>query len=100
ARAVYNFAVARIFETISDAGLEPWETPLPCPGASQQWTLSFAKIAALQNLSLSDFNIRPADRYQFEGRLVVQQAEKEGLGAPLVINTRDIDITRIDPFAQ
>lgn len=100
ARADYNFAVARIFETINDAGLEPWNTPVPCPGASQAWTLSFKKVTALQNLSLSNFNIRPADRYQFEGRLVVQQAAKEGLGAPLVINTKDVDVTKIDPFAQ
>ncbi|MCE9519694.1 MAG: alpha/beta fold hydrolase [Verrucomicrobia bacterium] len=100
ARADYNFAVARIFETINDAGLEPWNAPVPCPGASQTWSLSFKKIAALGKLSLSDFNIRPADRYQFQGRLVVQQSDKAGLGAPLVINTRDIDVTKIDPFAQ
>ncbi len=100
ARADYNFAVARIFETIHDAGLEPWNAPVPCPGASQTWNLSFSKIKALQNLSLSDFNIRPADRYQFEGRLVVQQSDKAGIGAPLVINTKDIDITKTDPFAQ
>jgi len=100
ARTDYNFAVARIFETINDAGLEPWNAPVLCPGASQQWNLSFKKITALQNLSLSSLCIRPADRYQFEGRLVVKQADKEGLGAPLVINTKDIDVTKIDRFAQ
>lgn len=100
ARADYNFAVARIFEVINDAGLEPWKAPLQCQGASQQWSLSF-KAEGLQKLKLdpSSFAIRPADRYQFKGRLVVQQTEKEGLGAPLVVNSK-IDLTQIDPFAQ
>jgi hypothetical protein len=35
ARADYNFAVARVFEVINDAGLQPWKTPLQCPSASQ-----------------------------------------------------------------
>lgn len=100
AQSDYNFAVARIFETIQDAGLEPWNAPLPCPGANQTWNLSFTKPKSLNNFSLSDFSIRPADRFQFKGKLVVQQNDKPGLGAPLVINTKEIDITQIDPFAQ
>lgn len=99
ARADYNFAVARIFEAINDAGLEPWKAPLQCQGAGQPWSLSF-KAEGFQKLNPSNFVIRPTDRYQFEGRLVVQQSQKEGLGAPLVVNSKDFDVTKIDPFAQ
>ena len=99
ARADYSFAVARIFEVVNDAGLEPWKAPLQCPGAGQPWSLSF-KADGFQKLNPSNFTIRPTDRFQFEGRLVVQQSQKEGLGAPVVINSKNFDITKIDPFAQ
>jgi pimeloyl-ACP methyl ester carboxylesterase len=101
ARADYNFAVARVFEVINDAGLQPWKTPLQCPGASQTWNLSF-QAEALKKLKLdpSIFQIRPADRFEFKGRLVVDHCVKEGIGAPVIVNTRDFDITTLDPFAQ
>ncbi len=35
----YNFAVGRIFEVIHDSGLEPWKTPLICPGAGGELDL-------------------------------------------------------------
>jgi pimeloyl-ACP methyl ester carboxylesterase len=96
--ADYNFAVARIFDVIHESGLDPSTAPLLCPGATQQW--SFTLQAKTRNhYNLSNFKLLPADRYRFKGRLVVDQAEKPGLGAPLVAVSK-IDVTKIDAFAQ
>lgn len=98
ARSDYNFAVARIFGVIHEAGLEPWKAPLSCPGESQSWKLSLIP-GAKPHYNLSQFDLLPADRYQFKGRLVVHQPPKEGLGAPLVAVGKT-DFTATDPFAQ
>ncbi len=99
ARADYNFAVARIFETFSTAGLEPWKAPLSCPGAGQTWTFSL-KTDGNPAHNPSNFKIRPVDRYQFKGRLVVNDCAKDGLGAPIVVDTKDYDLTKQDKFAM
>src|SRR5690349_4028901 len=28
----YNYAVSRLFEVLHESGLEPWKTPVKCPG--------------------------------------------------------------------
>lgn len=99
ARADYNFAVGRIFEIINDAGLEPWKAPLLCQGVSQVWNLSINADDRPQ-YNPANYRFVPADRYKFKGRLVVQQSQKEGLGAPLVVVSKVPDATKIDPFAQ
>ncbi len=99
ARADYNFAVARIFEVIADAGLEPWSAPLHCPGGGHEWSLSF-KADPRPDHNPANYSLVPADRYRFKGRLVVQQDEKAGVGAPLVARSKVPDATKIDPFAQ
>ncbi|MCX6874068.1 MAG: alpha/beta fold hydrolase [Verrucomicrobia bacterium] len=99
ARLDYNFAVARIFGIINDAGLEPWKAPLRCPGASQSWKFSLKRDPQPQR-NPSHFKIEPADIYNFKGTLVVQRTVKDGLGAPLVVMSKDIDPEKLDPFAQ
>ncbi len=99
ARADYNFAVARIFDVIREAGLEPWKAPLVCQGATQAWNFSL-KADLRPGYHPSNFELRTADRYQFKGRLVVDQAQKEGIGAPLVAVSKNIDPTKVDAFAQ
>lgn len=84
ARADYNFAVGRIFEVIHDAKLEPWKAPLTCPGATQEWIFAM-KSDERPERNPANYSLLPADRYSFEGRLVVKQDDKEGLGAPLVL---------------
>ncbi len=61
ARADYNFAVARIFEIVHDAGLEPWKAPLQCPGASQEWNFSLKadRAAGAQSVQLQPPARRP-----------------------------------------
>lgn len=80
----YNFAVARIFGVIHDAGLEPWKAPLRCPGEAKVWTFSI-KREAQADRNPSNFDIRPADVFRFKGKLVVRSAYKDGIGAPLVV---------------
>lgn len=98
ARADYNFAVARIFDTLHEAGLEPWKAPLPCPGADRAWLFSL-KADPRPERHPSLYTVRPTDRYEFKGRLVVGNSGKDGLGAPLVATSR-VDGTKLDAFSQ
>lgn len=95
----YNFAVGRIFEVIHAAGLEPWKAPLSCPGADGNWSFSVASDDKPEH-DPSHFRILPADRYQFRGSLVKERTLKYGLGAPMVIASKDFDPTKFDPFIQ
>ena len=93
----YNFAVARIFGIIHDAGLEPWKAPLHCPGAARVWNFSILSDSKAGR-DPADFVIRPADVFKFKGTLVVQRTLKEGLGAPLVVVSKDAKPGKIDTF--
>jgi pimeloyl-ACP methyl ester carboxylesterase len=93
----YNFAVARIFGVIHRAGLEPWKTPLPCPGAAHVWKFSIDRDSK-PGRNPSDFDIRPADTFDFRGTLVVQRTLKEGIGAPLVVESKAAEPGRIEKF--
>jgi len=99
ARKDYNFAVGRIFEVIHAAGLEPWKSPVTCPGADGNWSFSVASDGKPEH-DPSHFRILPADRYEFRGKLVKERAVKDGLGAPMIIASKDFDPTKFDPFIQ
>ncbi|MDR3406107.1 MAG: alpha/beta fold hydrolase [Chthoniobacter sp.] len=99
AQADYNFSVGRIIEAINDSGLQPWKAPLLCPGANGKWIFSF-RTAQYRGWDAADFELRPADRYDFKGRLIAQRSIKAGLGAPVVATSQGIDLTKTDQFAQ
>ena len=69
----YNFAVARIFGIIHRAVLEPWKTPLSCPGAARVWNFSIDRDSK-PGRNPSDFDIRPADTLISAVYLVVSSA--------------------------
>ena len=71
----YNFAVGRIFEVIHDSGLQPWKSPLICPGASGDWNFSMTHDGKPEH-DPSHFRILPADRYQFKGTLVRERTRQ------------------------
>ena len=99
ARDDYNFAVSRIVEIVNQSGLQPWKEPVRCPGARGEWI--FGHNSGIHRaLDPSLFRFVPSDRYDFKGRLVRNRVTKEGLGAPVVVSSRDFDPTTIDPFAQ
>jgi hypothetical protein len=97
ARRAYNFAIGRIFDVVDDAKLEPWKAPVSCPGAEAVWSFSL-KAHHHGGYEPSYFQIRPADRYEFGGRLVTQRTVKEGVGAPMVVKSQGVDFTQKDPF--
>ena len=93
----YNFAVARVFGVLRDAGLEPWKAPLQCPGAHGIWSFSIDRDAHPEG-DPSDFDIRPADTLGFRGTLVGERTVKAGLGAPLVVVGKDAASRGSQPF--
>lgn len=99
-RLDYNFAAARVIETVDGARLEPWRHTLVCPGLDGPWRLSLQtrNLPVRQNLDF--FRVRAADRYDFKGTLIRQRSVKDGLGAPVITATEGLDLTKTDHFAQ
>ena len=99
ARSDYNFAVSRIVEIINGAGLSPWKTPVSCGyGENAQWRLSLLPPSSSLEHDLSDYEILPADRYDFRGELVGERVLKEGLGAPVITVAKGVDFKDIDNY--
>jgi pimeloyl-ACP methyl ester carboxylesterase len=93
----YNFAVSRIFGIIHRAGLEPWQKPLACPGAARTWNFSINGDSK-PGRDPADFDIRPADTLRFRGSLVSERVLKEGIGAPLVVESKAAEPGKIEKF--
>jgi len=95
----YNFAVSRLFDVIQASRRTPWIAPVVCPGAGGEWKLSMLTDGKPEH-DPSHYRLLPADRYEFQGRLVKERIVKKGLGAPIVIASVGIDLTKYDPFIQ
>jgi hypothetical protein len=90
AQADYNFAVARIVGVIADNRLSPWESPVVSDSATDgEWHLSLAQIDPRPEYQLSNIDFYPADRYQFKGTLIGERTLKPGLGAPVILKSRE-----------
>ncbi len=101
ARSDYNFAVARVVEIMGEEKLAPWDKPvLVGSDASRPWSFTMLAPDPRPELHPSKFQILPADRYDFRGKLVGERALKDGLGAPVVVVGKDTDFTKIDRFAS
>ncbi len=99
ARSNYNFAVSRIVEIINEVGLSPWETPVSCSsGENGKWSLSVLPPSSSAEHELSNYEILPADRYDFRGELVGERVLKEGLGAPVITVAKGVDFKDIDKY--
>ena len=100
-RADYNYVVARIAEIIDDEDLSPWDAPVRCPSAKgPAWLLSAPLRDRRSEYHPSNFEILPVDRYSFKGKLVGVRSVKKGLGAPLMLVGKDLDVAMSDPIAQ
>ena len=100
-RSDYNFAVARIIDVISRDRLAPWDQPLRCPGPDGRiWRLRLTSPYPQPEYHPSNFEFTPSDRYDFRGKLVGERVVKQGLGAPLVVESRNLDYVKLDRFAQ
>ena len=94
ARDTYNFAVARVVETLQQSHLAPWTNPLnvgdfvltakkdPRPG----WDPSLYKFV-------------PADQFDVHGKYVSERSTKAGIGAPLVAIGREKNSRASEDFA-
>ncbi len=79
----YNFAVARVIDTIGKANLNPWSQPLEVPGEGSSYVLTHKPDPRpAWNPALYDFT--PADQFDIGGTYVKERTIKNGIGAPLV----------------
>jgi pimeloyl-ACP methyl ester carboxylesterase len=101
ARKDYNFATARLFEVMHERGqgMQPWKTPVTCPGAAGDWTFAMTSDGKKEH-DPAYFRIMPSDRFHFKGKLIIKDRSlKEGIGAPMIIANRpEFDPTKYDPF--
>ncbi len=79
ARKDYNFAVARIFGTLREAKMNPWQQPIKTGTHMLTWKRDRdpEKNPAL-------FEFIPADQLDISGTYLEERETKDGLGAPLV----------------
>jgi pimeloyl-ACP methyl ester carboxylesterase len=88
AREAYNFAVARVFTAIQDGDLDPWTHPLRVPSEGGDFILTHKPDPRPQyNPALYDFT--PSDQIDIKGTYVMHRTRKEGLGAPLVVVSKE-----------
>ena len=100
ARSDYNFAVSRIMEIVEEQKLQPWGRSLQCPSGARNWILEFDRRGPHPRFDPNEFEIVPTDRYKFKGKLVGERSFKPGLGAPVMVSSRNRDYTKVDRFAQ
>lgn len=98
ARDAYNFAVARVFETIRRARLDPWTQPLRVPAEGGDYILTHhPPKQKVKDPSLYEFI--PADQFDVKGSYVTQRTVKPGMGAPLVAVGKDMRQDAAEQFA-
>lgn len=78
----YNFAVARIIETLQNANLEPWKQPITVTGTETTYTLGFKSFHTENNPS--DYLLIPADTLEVGGKFFQSRQRSDGIGAALV----------------
>jgi len=84
----YDFAIARIFQIIDEAKLDPWTKPLTVPGAQGDFVLTYKPDPRAEwNPSLYDFT--PADEFDVGGKYVTERTTRAGIGAAIVAVERE-----------
>ena len=98
ARDTYNFAVARIVETLQQAKLAPWSNPLRIPANGGDLILT-AKKDPRPGWDPSLYKFVPADQFDVHGKYVSERSTKAGIGAPLVAIGREKNSRAREDFA-
>jgi len=94
----YDFAIARIFQIIHDAKLDPWTKPLTVPGAQGDFVLTHKPDPRPEwNPVLYDFT--PADEFDVHGKYVTERTTRDGIGAPIVAVERQHNTNARQNFA-
>lgn len=84
ALADYNFAVARLVETLEETGADPWSAPLALSGSGGMKTM---RAHAPAGVTPIPSRLIPADTLSFRGKSAEHRATVAGVGAPLVAVT-------------
>ncbi len=84
ARSEYNFALGRVIQTLSEAKLDPWSTPLRVPAPNGgEFVLTHRRDPRPEwNPALYEFTT--ADQFDVRGTYVRERSMKAGIGAPVV----------------
>jgi pimeloyl-ACP methyl ester carboxylesterase len=98
ARDTYNFAVARMVETLQQAKLAPWSNPLRIPADGGDLILT-AKKDPRPGWDPSLYKFVPADQFDVRGKYVAERSTKAGIGAPLVAIGREKNSRAREDFA-
>lgn len=91
----YNFGIARIFQIIHDAKLDPWSAPLTIPSPAGDFTLTH-KPDPRPEWNPALFEFTPADEFDVGGRYVTERTTRFGIGAPIVAVEREPKNRRAD----
>jgi len=79
ARRDYNFAVARICDTLRQSKLAPWKAPIRAGGHTLAW-----KRDPRPEWNPALYELIATDQLKIRGTYVDERETKDGLGAPLV----------------
>src|SRR5215471_12799368 len=91
----YDFGIARIFQIIHDAKLDPWSAPLTVPSSDGDFTLTHEPdLRPEWNPALYEFT--PADEFDVGGKYVTERITRYGIGAPIVAVERKPKNRRAD----
>src|SRR5215469_6779365 len=91
----YNFGIARIFQIVHDAKLDPWNAPLTVPSPDGDFTLTHEPdLRPEWNPALYEFT--PADEFDVGGKYVTERTTRSGIGAPIVAVEREPKNRRAD----
>jgi pimeloyl-ACP methyl ester carboxylesterase len=84
----YNFGIARIFQIVHEAKLDPWSAPLTIPSPTGDFALTHKPDPRPEwNPALYEFT--PADEFDLGGKYVTERITRFGIGAPIVAVERE-----------
>src|SRR6201981_3578509 len=91
----YNFGIARIFQIVHDATLDPWSAPLTIPSPAGDFALTHKPDPRPEwNPALYEFT--PADEFDVGGKYVTERTTRFCVGAPIVAVEREPKNRRAD----
>jgi pimeloyl-ACP methyl ester carboxylesterase len=91
----YNFGIARIFQIVHEAKLDPWSAPLTIPSPAGDFALTHKPDPRPEwNPALYEFT--PADEFDVHGKYVTECTTRFGIGASIVAVEREPKNRRAD----
>jgi pimeloyl-ACP methyl ester carboxylesterase len=92
AMPAYNYAVARLIESIGKSGSAPWHAP---GNFSMSEGIQTFTMRAPEGLDLDHFKLIPTDTLEFKGKHTEYKSIIPGIGAPLVAIDATEQVSRL-----